>query len=99
SYIMKLSQVHFLLTCIFFFILGFIFMPFSVILSKISFYVAILFLGFYATKAAVVHTIKEKSPNVDLLMILAAIGAVIINYESEGAMLLLIFAAAEVLED
>ncbi|MEB5650866.1 heavy metal translocating P-type ATPase [Mammaliicoccus sciuri] len=32
-------------------------------------------------------------------MILAAIGAVIINYESEGALLLLIFAGAEVLEN
>lgn len=32
-------------------------------------------------------------------MILAAIGAVLINFESEGAALLLIFAAAEVLED
>src|SRR5699024_9482494 len=99
SYLLKARQGQFLLTGIFFVILGFIFMPFTGILSKISFYVAILFLGFYATKAAVVHTIKEKSPNVDLLMILAAIGAVIINYESEGAMLLLIFAAAEVLED
>ena len=32
-------------------------------------------------------------------MILAAIGAVLINYESEGAVLLLIFAGAEALED
>ncbi|KRN87315.1 cadmium-transporting ATPase [Carnobacterium maltaromaticum] len=35
----------------------------------------------------------------DLLMVLAAVGAVIINFESEGAALLLIFAAAEALED
>jgi ATPase, P-type (transporting), HAD superfamily, subfamily IC len=47
----------------------------------------------------VVETIQDRSPNVDLLMILAAIGAVLINFESEGAALLLIFAAAEVLED
>src|SRR5699024_3229433 len=46
-----------------------------------------------------IETIRERSPNVDLLMILAAIGAVIINYESEGALLLLIFAGAEVLEN
>src|SRR5699024_12818209 len=78
---------------------GFIFMPLTAHFNQFSFYVGVLFLGVYATKAAVVHTINEKSPNVDLLMILAAIGAVIINYESEGAMLLLIFAAAEVLED
>lgn len=63
------------------------------------FYAAIFFLGFFAAKDAITETIKDKSPNVDLLMILAAAGAVIINYESEGAALLLIFAAAEVLED
>ncbi len=67
--------------------------------SSIAFYIAIFFLGFYASKNAVIETIRERSPNVDLLMILAAIGAVIINYESEGALLLLIFAGAEVLEN
>lgn len=99
NYLLKTRQGQFLIIGVFFVILGFIFMPFIDILSKISFYVAIFFLGFYAAKAAVVDTIKSKSPNVDLLMILAALGAVIINYESEGAILLLIFAGAEVLED
>lgn len=74
-------------------------MPVEVIYSSIAFYIAIFFLGFYASKNAVIETIRERSPNVDLLMILAAIGAVIINYESEGALLLLIFAGAEVLEN
>ena len=69
------------------------------IASRIAFYLAIFFLGFYAAQQAVTETLKEKSPNVDLLMILAALGAVMINYESEGAMLLLIFAGASVLED
>lgn len=99
NYLLKTRQGQFLLAGTFFVILGFLFMPFIEIISKVSFYVAIIFLGYYAAKAAVVDTIKEKSPNVDLLMILAAIGAVVINYESEGAILLLIFAAAEVLED
>ena len=74
-------------------------MPVEGIYSSITFYIAIFFLGFYASKNAVIETIRERSPNVDLLMILAAIGAVIINYESEGALLLLIFAGAEVLEN
>lgn len=74
-------------------------MPVEGIYSSIAFYIAIFFLGFYASKNAVIETIRERSPNVDLLMILAAIGAVIINYESEGALLLLIFAGAEVLEN
>ncbi|WP_164215297.1 heavy metal translocating P-type ATPase [Virgibacillus sp. YIM 98842] len=99
NYLLKSRPGQFLLTGIFFIILGFIFMPFVDIISRISFYAAIFFLGFFAAKNAVVDTVKSKSPNVDLLMILAAIGAVIINYESEGAVLLLIFAGAEVLED
>ncbi|GAA0360209.1 heavy metal translocating P-type ATPase [Alkalibacterium iburiense] len=69
------------------------------IASRIAFYLAIFFLGFYAAQQAVTETLKERSPNVDLLMILAALGAVIIQFESEGAVLLLIFAGAEVLED
>ena len=70
-----------------------------VVIVKFHFTLAIFFLGFFAAKNAIVDTVKSKSPNVDLLMILAAIGAIIINYESEGAVLLLIFAGAEALED
>lgn len=68
-------------------------------LSQYLFYAAIFFLGFFAAKDAIVETIQDRSPNVDLLMILAALGAVLINFESEGAMLLFIFAAAETLEE
>lgn len=96
NYLLKNRKGQFLLIGILFIVLGF---TFSDVYSQISFYIAILFLGFFAAKDAVVDTIKSKSPNVDLLMILAAIGAVIINYESEGALLLFIFAAADALED
>lgn len=99
NYLMKSRPTQFLLIGIMFILFGFIFMPFIDMISRISFYIAIFFLGFFAAKAAVVDTVKSKSPNVDLLMILAAVGAVIIHYESEGAVLLLIFASAEVLED
>src|SRR5690625_31098 len=99
NYMIKTRPGQFLLIGIIFIIVGFTFMPFFDMYSRISFYVAIFFLGFFAAKAAVVDTIKSKSPNVDLLMILAALGAVVINFESEGALLLLIFAGAEVLED
>ena len=96
NYLMKNRQGQFLVIGSLFIILGFVL---SGMYSQISFYLAIIFLGFFAAKDAVVDTIKSKSPNVDLLMILAAIGAVIIHYESEGALLLFIFAAAETLED
>src|SRR5690625_5975455 len=98
SYLMKNRPAQFLLIGVFFVILGYVFMPFVDIASRILFYAAIFFLGFFAAKDAVVDTVKSKSPNVDLLMILAALGAIIINYESEGAVLLLIFVVTEVLE-
>lgn len=99
NYLFTNRQGQFLVAGIIFIILGFALMPVEGIYSSIAFYIAIFFLGFYASKNAVIETLRERSPNVDLLMILAAIGAVIINYESEGALLLLIFAGAEVLEN
>ncbi|MER2064322.1 MAG: HAD-IC family P-type ATPase, partial [Alkalibacterium sp.] len=99
NYLTKSRQGQFLVVGIMFAVLGFVFMSINDGYSTWLFYAAIFFLGFYAAKDAVVETIRDKSPNVDLLMILAALGAVIINYESEGAALLLIFATAEVLED
>ena len=99
KYLTESRQGQFLVVGVFFTILGIVFIPINEGNSSILFYIAIFFLGFYAAKNAVVETIQDRSPNVDLLMILAAFGAVLINYESEGAALLLIFAAAEVLED
>lgn len=99
NYLIKARRGQFLLIGVLFTILGYIFTQVEGSYSQISFYIAIFFLGFFAAKEAVVDTVQSKSPNVDLLMILAAIGAIIINYESEGAVLLLIFAGAESLED
>lgn len=99
NYLIKTRSGQFLLLGVIFTIVGFIFTQVNDVYSQIAFYIAIFFLGFFAAKKAVIETIQSKSPNVDLLMILSAIGAVAINYESEGAMLLLIFATAEVLED
>src|SRR5690554_4071382 len=47
------------------------------------------------------NTIKKKSfsPNVHILMTLAALGAIIINYYHEAVILILIFAGAHFLED
>lgn len=99
NYLIKNRQGQFLLIGIIFTIFGFLFIQINNNASQILFYIAIFFLGFFAAKDAIVDTVQSKSPNVDLLMILAAIGAVFINYESEGAVLLLIFAGAEALED
>lgn len=98
NYIEHNRQARFLIIGIMLTILGFISKNQSIWQSRILFYVAIIFLGYYATNNAIVDTIKERKPNVDLLMILSAIGAIFINYESEGALLLIIFSGAEVLE-
>ena len=99
EYIIKQRQGRYLVYGIIFIIIGFVLSYYGIELSRYAFYLSIYFLGYYATINAVVDTIENRKFNVDLLMILAALGAVVINYESEGAMLLLIFAGAEVLED
>lgn len=61
-------------------------------------YLAMIFLGYESTHHAVIDTFEKRKPNVDLLMVLAAVGAALIHYEMEGAMLLFIFNLAENLE-
>ncbi len=78
---------------------GFVFQLQLEVVSRLTFYLAVFFLGFFACQNAIRLSLKEKIPNVDLLMILAALGALIIQEESEAAVLLFIFSAAEVLEN
>src|SRR5699024_2766554 len=99
KFLIRNRNGQFLLIGTFMAVLGFSLILINSPYSRFAFYIAIFFLGFFAAKNALVDTIQSKSPNVDLLMILSAIGAMLINYESEGATLLLIFAGAEVLED
>lgn len=99
EYLFKEREGQFLVLGIVFTILGFVFIPIHSTVSTLTFYIAMFFAGYFATIDAVVYTFKEKRPNVDLLMILSALGAALINFESEGAILLIIFAGAEVLED
>lgn len=98
-YIIKNKEGRFLLIGTVLMIIGFILTGMNSNLSRPVFIVSMFFLGYYAAKNALVETIEQKSPNVDLLMILAAVGAMAIQYESEGAMLLFIFATAEMLEE
>lgn len=67
-------------------------------------YVIVLFgfsfaIGGYAkAKEGILATIEDKSLNVEILMILAALGAFIVGSYSEGAILILIFSISGVLE-
>ena len=98
SYILKSRPGQFLLVGTLLLLFG-MFLQYNDIESyRYVFYLSIIFLGFFAFIDAVVETVKSKAPNVDLLMILAAIGACIIDYASEGALLLFIFALSSVLE-
>lgn len=54
--------------------------------------------GFAKAKEGIEETIKEKTLNVELLMILAAIGSAIIGYWTEGAILIFIFAVSGAME-
>jgi len=54
--------------------------------------------GFYKAKEGVLATIKNKALNVEILMIMAALGAFILGEFQEGAILILIFSVSGVME-
>ncbi|HZW68260.1 MAG TPA: heavy metal translocating P-type ATPase [Pseudogracilibacillus sp.] len=60
--------------------------------------VAFLIGGYAQAKEGIIDTIEEKELNVELLMVIAAIGAALIGYWTEGAILIFIFALAGALE-
>ena len=67
--------------------------------ASIIFYLLAFVIGGYAkAKEGLIETFKEKELNVELLMILAAIGSSIIGYWTEGAILIFIFAVSGALE-
>lgn len=66
---------------------------------SITLYLLAFVIGGYAqAKEGLIKTFKEKKLNVELLMILAAIGSSIIGYWTEGAILIFIFALSGALE-
>lgn len=62
------------------------------------FILAYLIGGFFKAKEGLEDTIAERELNVEMLMIIAAIGAAIIGYWMEGAILIFIFALSGALE-
>ncbi|WP_096437689.1 heavy metal translocating P-type ATPase [Alteribacter populi] len=54
--------------------------------------------GFYKAKEGVLDLVKDRSLNVEILMIIAAIGAASIGYWGEGAILIFIFSLSGALE-
>ncbi|MEG0261102.1 MAG: heavy metal translocating P-type ATPase [Lysinibacillus sp.] len=66
--------------------------------STLLYLIAFCVGGFAKAKEGIEKTIAEKKLNVELLMVLAAIGSAIIGYWTEGAILIFIFAISGALE-
>ncbi|HEK9102940.1 cadmium-translocating P-type ATPase [Bacillus pfraonensis] len=65
----------------------------------VVFYILAYIIGGYAkAKEGIEDTIEEKELNVEMLMLFAAIGAAIIGYWAEGAILIFIFALSGAME-
>lgn len=67
-------------------------------LSVITYLCAFVIGGFAKAREGITETINDKQLNVELLMILAAIGSAIIGYWAEGAILIFIFSLSGALE-
>lgn len=67
-------------------------------ISSLIYLLSFVIGGFYKAKEGFVSTIEKKELNVEILMILAAIGSAIIGYWTEGAILIFIFALSGALE-
>ncbi|MGY3778975.1 heavy metal translocating P-type ATPase [Isobaculum melis] len=67
--------------------------------SAIVFVIAFIIGGFNQAKEGILDTIEHKKLNVELLMILSGIGASIIGYWFEGAVLIFIFSLSGALEE
>lgn len=67
--------------------------------NALVYILAIVIGGYHQTKEGLIDTFQNKHLNVELLMILSAIGACLIGYYSEGAILIFIFSLSGALED
>ena len=67
-------------------------------ISVIAFLLAFVIGGYAKAKEGILDTIETKKLNVEILMILAAIGSAIIGYWVEGSILIFIFALSGALE-
>jgi Zn2+/Cd2+-exporting ATPase len=68
--------------------------PLSVLFYVLSYVTG----GYFKTKEGILDLIHDHSLNVEILMILAALGAAVIGFWSEGAILIFIFAMSGALE-
>ena len=70
----------------------------STFAATLAYLMAYVIGGYAKAKEGILDTIENKALNVEILMILAAIGSAIIGYWMEGAILIFIFAVSGALE-
>ncbi|WP_042350547.1 heavy metal translocating P-type ATPase [Bacillus massiliigorillae] len=66
--------------------------------SIVTYLLAFIIGGYAKAKEGITETIEDKKLNVEILMILAAVGSAIIGYWTEGAILIFIFSLSGALE-
>lgn len=82
-----------------FIFIGWLSAHYLVSIVSVVFYILAFVIGGYAkAKEGIEATIAEKDLNVEMLMIIAAIGSAIIGYWAEGAILIFIFSLSGALE-
>lgn len=98
--ILEQKQIRYTITCGTLIILGLAASFHGLnLVSVICYLAAFLIGGFHSAVEGIQETFQEQHLNVDLLMVLAAIGASIIGYWLEGALLIFIFSLSEALEE
>lgn len=84
---------------IIFIVTAFAVQPSSQIIGNIFFGFSFTIGGYYKAKEGILDFVENKVFNVDLLMVIAAIGSSIIGYWEEGAILIVIFSLSGALEE
>ena len=98
--ILEQKQIRYTITCGTLIILGLAASFHGLnLVSVICYLAAFLIGGFHSAIEGIQETLQEQHLNVDLLMVLAAIGASIIGYWLEGALLIFIFSLSGALEE
>ena len=81
------------------FVIGLILKQFNEYAGNALFCLSFMIGGYYKAKEGVEEFIEKKSFNVDLLMVIAAVGSSVIGFWEEGAILILIFSLSGALEE
>lgn len=92
-------EIFLAISTLFLFIIGVITSNINSLYSNIIFLLSVVVGGSHLLKEGIKELIKDKHFNVDLLMIIASIGAMVIGDYREGSLLIFIFSLSHALEE